>query len=103
MASSKIIQAILLGILVIGIQQSFASPSFTLTTSKQIYEYGDYLAINFQVSEITGDQILLQIIDSAGNSSSPIPIQISKTNTTIIAPIPFYKTTYNPGTYKIDA
>jgi hypothetical protein len=102
-ASSKIIQAILLGILVIGIQQSFASPSFTLTTSKQIYEYGDYLAINFQVSEITGDQILLQIIDSAGNSSSPIPIQISKTNTTIIAPIPFYKTTYNPGTYKIDA
>lgn len=99
----KTIQAILLVVLVIGIQQSFAAPSLTLTTSKQIYEYGDYLAINFQVSELTGDQILLHIIDSSGNSSSSIPIQISKTNTTIIAPIPFYKTTYNPGTYKIDA
>ncbi len=103
MVSLKIIQAILLGVLVIGIQQSFAVPSLTLTTSKQVYEYGDYLAINFQVSELTGDQILLHIIDSSGNSSSPIPIQISKTNTTITAPIPFYKTTYNPGTYQIEA
>ena len=93
----------MLGALVISIQQSFATPSLVLTTSKQVYEYGDYLSINFQVSELTGDQILLHIIDSAGNSSSPIPIQISKTNTTIIAPIPFYKTTYTPGTYQIDA
>lgn len=103
MGLPKIIQIILLGILIIGIQQSFAAPYLTLTTSKQVYEYGDYLVINFHVSEITGDQILVQIIDSAGNSSSPIPISVSKTNTTIIAPIPFYKTTYNPGTYKIDA
>lgn len=103
MVSFKIIQAVLLGILVLGMQQSFASPSLTLTTSKQVYEYGDYLAINFQVSELTGDQIFLHIIDTSGNSSSSIPIQISKTNSTIIAPIPFYKTTYSPGTYQIDA
>lgn len=90
-------------VLAIGIQQSFATPSLTLTTSKQVYEYGDYLAINFQVSELTGDQIFLHIIDASGNSSSPIPIQIGKTNTTIIAPVPFYKTTYSPGTYQVDA
>mgnify|MGYP003624023382 CR=1 FL=1 len=103
MAFVKITLVVLLTILVVGAQQSFAAPTFTVTTSKQVYEYGDYLAVNFQVSNLTGDQILLHIIDAAGNSSSPIPIQIDKKNMTIVAPIPFYKTTYSPGTYHIDA
>ncbi len=103
MVSIKIIYVITLLSLAIGMQQCFATPSLTLGTNKQVYEYGDYLVINFQVSELTGDQIVLHIIDASGNSSSPIPIPISKTNTTIVAPVPFYKTAFSPGIYHIDA
>jgi hypothetical protein len=81
----------------------YAVPSLLISTSKQVYEYGDFLSINFQVSELTGNQIILHIVDSSGKVSAPIDIPINKINNTITAPIPFYKTTFNPGTYHIDA
>ena len=97
----KILVLISLAILSFGSQYTLATPTLTVSTSKQVYEYGDFLSVNLQVSELTGDQIVLHIIDSSDHSSSPIPIQISKLNSTIIAPVPFYKTNYSPGTYQI--
>lgn len=94
--------SIILIVLLFGAQYSFAVPVLSAST-KPVYEYGDFLTVTFQVSELTGDPIVLHIIDELGNSSSPIPIQISKLNSTIIAPIPFYKTNYLPGTYTISA
>jgi hypothetical protein len=92
-----------IGILCIGLQSSFATPSLEISTSKQVYEYGDLLSITFHVSELTGDQITLHIIDGSGKTSAPINIPIDKFNNTITSPFPFYKTTFSPGTYHIDA
>jgi len=94
---------VMIGILSLGLPSSFATPSLKISTSKPVYEYGDLLSISFQVSEVSGDQITLHIIDSSGISSAPINISISRLNSTIISPFPFYKTTFSPGTYKIDA
>jgi hypothetical protein len=94
--------SIILFALVFGSHYSWATPLLSVST-KQVYEYGDLLTITFQVSELTGDPIVLHIIDESGKASSPIPIQLGKLNSTIIAPIPFYKTTYPPGRYTVDA
>lgn len=89
--------------LVFGAQYSFATPSLEISTSKHVYEYGDFLSINFQVSELTSNSITIHIIDSSNKTSSPITIPIDKTNSTVTSPFPFYKTTFSPGTYRIDA
>ncbi|HEX5457728.1 MAG TPA: hypothetical protein VFX64_05010 [Candidatus Nitrosotalea sp.] len=84
-------------------QYSFATSSLEVSTSKHVYEYGDYLSINFQVSEVTSHNITIHITDSSNKTSAPINLPIDKTNSTITSPFPFYKTTFNPGTYRIDA
>lgn len=100
---TKIIWIFLFGLLVIGFQNGFSAPSLNISTSKNVYQYGDYLTITFRVSELTGDPITVHIIDSSGKTSSPIPIDINELNKTITAPVPFYKTNYSPGLYQIDA
>jgi len=99
----KIILIVSLGLLVIGLQHSFATPTLEISTSKQTYEYGDFLSITFRVSELTGQPVIIHIVDASGKTSAPINIPISKLNYTIISPFPFYKTNYSPGKYSIDA
>ena len=99
----KIVLIVSLGLLVIGLQHSFATSSLVISTSKQTYEYGDFLSITFRVSELTGQPIIIHIVDTSGNTSSPINIPISKLNYTITSQFPFYKINYNPGKYIIDA
>lgn len=89
--------------LVLGAQYSFATPSLEISTSKHVYEYGDFLSINFQVSKLTSSSITIHITDSSNKTSAPINLPIDKTNSTITSPFPFYKTTFSPGTYRIDA
>lgn len=89
--------------LVLGTQYSFATPSLEISTSKHVYEYGDFLSINFQVSQLLSHDIIIHITDSSNKTSSPITLPIDKTNSTITSPFPFYKTTFSPGTYRIDA
>ncbi len=90
-------------ILVCGTQYGFATPSLDISTSKHVYEYGDFLSINFQISEITGNNIIIHITDSSNKTSAPINLSIDKPNSTITSPFPFYKTSFPPGTYYIDA
>jgi hypothetical protein len=99
----KIILIVSLGLLIIGLQHSFATSSLAISTSKQTYEYGDFLSITFRVSELTGQPIIIHIVDGSGKTSMPINIQIDKLNYTITSPYPFYKTNYSPGKYSIDA
>lgn len=101
--SKNILILTTIGILTIGFQYSFAVPSIEMSTSKSVYEYGDLLSITFHVSELTGKQITLHIVDSSGKTSAPIDITINNGTSTITSPFPFYKTTFGPGTYHIDA
>lgn len=93
----------IIGILAVGIQYSFAVPSIEISTNKTVYQYGDLLSIIVNVSEITGKPIVLHITDSSGTTSSPISLPINKLNSTITSPLPFYRTTFSPGIYHIDA
>lgn len=93
----------IVGILSLSVQYSFATPSLEISTSKSVYEYGDLLSITFHVSELTGKQITLHIVDSSGNSSSPIQIPIDSTNYTQVFPVPFNRAIFSPGTYSINA
>jgi hypothetical protein len=87
----------------LGVQSSFAQTSLEISTNKKVYEYGDYLSINFQVSELSSKTITLHITDSSNKTSAPITLPITKLNTTITTPVPFYKINFSPGTYRIDA
>src|SRR5689334_6167344 len=79
----KMVLIVSLGLLFIGLQYSFATPSLEISSSKQTYEYGDFLSITFRVSELTGQPIIIHIIDSSGKASAPINIAIDKLNYTI--------------------
>lgn len=94
---------LVIGISSFGLQHAFGTPSIEISTSKPVYEYGDLLSIIFHVSELTGEPITLHIVDSSGKTSTPINLPINKLNNTITSPFPFYKTTFSPGTYHIDA
>ena len=86
-----------------GLNYALGAPSLSIQTDKTVYEYGDHLSLIFDVSELTGDSVIIRIIDDSGKASSPIPIPITNLKTEIIAPDAFYKTTFKPGTYHIDA
>ena len=80
---------------------AFASPQVEVTTSKPAYKYGDCLSFLISVSNVTGDQAVLEIVDQSNHSSSPVNIMITKPVSNITAPVPFYKTTFSPGPYLI--
>lgn len=101
--SRRIPVLVIVGILSLGIQHSFATPTLEISTSKSVYEYGDFLSINFNVSELTGKDVIIHIVDSSNKTSAPIDLSLYNGNTTITSPYAFYKTTFSPGTYHIDA
>ena len=100
---SRISILVLVGVLSFSVQHSFATPSLEISTSKPVYEYGDFLSINLQVSELTGSDVVIHIIDSSNRTSAPINLSIYNASNTVTAPFAFYKTTFSPGIYHIDA
>ncbi len=101
--SRQILVLVMVGSLVFWSQSSFATSSLKISTSKKVYEYGDFLSINFQVPEIVSNTITIHITDSSNKTSTPINLPINKLNSTITSPVPFYKINFSPGTYHIDA
>src|SRR5579872_3321468 len=79
---------------------SYGSPTqVSIATGKAIYRYCDSLSFSVTVSNVTGDTAVLEIVDQSNHSSSPINMEITKPISNITAPVPFYKTTFPPGTY----
>ncbi len=95
---------ILIGILtvfsIVGI--AYATPQISISTDRTTYEYGQNLSFTIRVSEVTNDSATFEIVDNSGQSSSPIHVTINKLVSNITAPVPFYKTTFSPGTYYIN-
>ena len=87
--------ALLLG----SIGDSYGSQEISITASKPAYTYGESLAFSINVSNVTGQNAVLEIVDRANQSSGPIPVIITKPTSNFTAPFPFYKTSYSPGTY----
>jgi hypothetical protein len=81
--SSLIIMAILSSV-----DLAFAAPSISIETSQSVYEYGDHLNIIIKVSEITGDDAYIYIINTEGKSSQLLQHPISQEYTEFPSPFP---------------
>ena len=75
--------------------------NFHISTSQEIYYYGDVLTFTVHISEITEQTATLFIIDENGKSSSPIPMLIGDEDTTITSPFPFEPQIYPQGKYTL--
>ncbi|MDE1828943.1 MAG: hypothetical protein KGI25_01340 [Thaumarchaeota archaeon] len=91
------------GLFIIGsLGDSFGASQISISTSKPVYTYGESLSFSIKVANVTGDNAILQIVDQANQSSGPIPTVITKQVSNFTAPFPFYRTTYEPGTYYLE-
>ena len=70
------------------IDLAFAAPSISIETSQSVYEYGDHLNIIIKVSEITGDDVYIYIINTEERKSLLRQLPISQEYTEIPAPFP---------------
>jgi len=80
----------LLAVLLIlsSIDLAFAAPSISIETSQSVYEYGDHLNIIIKVSEITGGDAYIYIINTEERKSLLRQLPISQEYTEIPAPFP---------------
>ena len=70
------------------IDLAFAAPSISIETSQSVYEYGDHLNIIIKVSEITGGDAYIYIINTEERKSLLRQLPISQEYTEIPAPFP---------------
>ena len=95
--SSLIIMAILPSI---GL--TFAESAVSIETSQSTYEYGDHLVMIISVSEITGDDVSIYIIDPTERRSLLLQQPISQEYTEFPSKFPFDATIWKPGTYVLE-
>ena len=95
--SSLIIMAILPSI-----GYSLAESAISITTNQSVYEYGDNLVMIINVSEITGDDASIYIIDPTERRSLLIQQPISQEYTEFPSKFPFDATIWKPGTYVLE-
>ena len=95
--SSLIIMAILPGI-----GYSLAESAISITTNQSVYEYGDHLVMIISVSEITGDDASVYIIDPTERRSLLLQQPISQEYTEFPSKFPFDATIWKPGTYVLE-
>ena len=68
--------------------QALATPSISVETSQNAYAYGDHLNIMINVSEITGDDVYIYIINTEERKSLLFQSPISQKYTEFPSPFP---------------
>ena len=101
------ISGILLSLLVIltilpSIGNALAIPSISIETSQNTYEYGDFLAITVNVSEITGDNAIIHVIDPTERKVMLLDRPIDEKITAFPSQHPFDSAIWKPGTYILE-
>ena len=93
-----------LAILVIlpNVALAFAAPSISIGTSQSVYEYGDHLVMIINVSEITGDDGYIYIIDPTERKSLLLQQPIYQEYTEISSKFPFDSAVWKTGTYALE-
>ena len=85
-----------------GIGYSLAESAISITTNQSVYEYGDYLVMIVNISEITGDDASIYIIDSTERRSLLLQQVISQEYAEFPSKFPFDATIWKPGTYVLE-
>ena len=70
--------------------------------TSEIFHYGEKLDYTIIVSDVTGDDAVIYIIDSAGMRSPLYSTPISQEETRVIAPIAFDSIIWNDGEYSLE-
>jgi len=81
-----------------------AEPSISIETSQSVYAYGDHLNIIINVSEITGDDAYIYIINTEERKSLLFQSPISQEYTEFPSPFPIESGSpvWNTGTYGLE-
>ena len=97
--SSLIIMAILPGI-----GYSLAESAISITTNQSVYEYGDHLVmiISVVITEYSGDDVSIYIIDPTERRSLLLQQPISQEYNEFPSKFPFDATIWKPGTYVLE-
>jgi hypothetical protein len=85
-----------------GIGYSLAESAISIATNQSVYEYGDHLVMIINVSEITGDDASVYIIDPTERRSLLLQQPISQEYTEFPSKFPFDATIWKPGTYVLE-
>ena len=70
--------------------------------TSEIFHYGEKLDYTIIVSDVTGDDAVIYIIDAAGMRSPLYSTPISQEETRVIAPIAFDSIIWNDGKYSLE-
>jgi len=81
---------------------TFAESAISITTNQSVYEYGDNLVMIINVSEITGDDASIYIIDQTERRSLLLQQPIYQEYTEFPSKFPFDATIWKPGTYVLE-
>ena len=81
-----------------------AEPSISIETSQDVYAYGDHLNIIINVSEITGDDVRIYIINTEERKSLLLQQPISQKYTEFPSPFPIESGSpvWLLGTYELE-
>ena len=84
--------------------QALATPSISIETSQNVYAYGDHLNIIINVSEITGDDAYIYIINTDERKSLLLQSPISQEHTEFPSPFPIESGSpvWHIGTYGLE-
>ena len=87
---------------ILSLNQASAAPTISIETNQSVYEYGDYLVMIINVSEITGDYAHTYITDPTERKSYFLQLPISQEYTEFPARFPFVADDWKPGTYTLE-
>ena len=77
-------------------------PDVKIIMTSEVFHYGEKLDYTIIVSDVTGDDAVIYIIDSTGMRSPLYSTPISQEETRVIAPIVFDSIIWNDGKYSLE-
>ena len=78
------------------------TPDVEIILSSSTYNYGEKLDYKIIVSEVTGEEAVIFIIDTFGNKSQLLTIPIYEEESRVIAPFAFDSVIWMKGTYELE-
>ena len=79
-----------------------STPDVKLIMTSEIFHYGEKLDYTILVSDVTGEDAMIYIIDATGIRSPLYGTPISQEETRVIAPIAFDSIIWNDGKYSLE-
>ena len=79
-----------------------STPDVKIIMTSDVFHYGEKLDYSIIVSDVTGDDAMIYIIDSAGMRSPLYSTPISQEETRVTAPIAFDSIIWNDGEYSLE-